>query len=526
MDRYILGVHSGHDSSACLYKNNQLLYAIARERLTRNKHDSGEPIECIEYLLKAAGITYNQISLVVRVNWYDSTEINDDYYKKFSKVIVRYEHHLFHAYAASLAAKFDKTLIYIMDGRGCRPVDNGCSSLSEEDLFEAESLYLLDNGEITELQAEKKYAVHESASKHKYKWGSHMDSIGYAYADVSRLIFKDYNAAGKVMALAAYGVGNADVPECLYFDKKLHVRKEWLDYLNSQDYPLSYELQTAKNIACALQFELESYIQTRIKYFSEKYNVLDFCFSGGVALNCLNNGKLINSGLINSLGLFPASGDDGISIGAGLWAIRKIFKDKSKIEWDYALGKSYGEICYDESVLFQVIKDIHDDKIIGLFEGGSEYGPRALCNRSIIASAKSKNMKDRLNLQIKHRENFRPFGGVILERNLKKITDDRIASPLMLSAINIKPEMIDYMPALVHKDNTVRIQVIYENQNKKLIWKILDYLEKKYGELVLINTSFNGKGEPIVESQSDALLSAKRMKLEYVYMNGEKVDII
>ena len=124
MKRYVLGVHSGHDSSACLFCDNQLVIAIEKERLSRKKHDSGEPIECIEYILKEAELEYSDIDLVVRVNWFNSNELNDEYYKVFKNVIVRYEHHLFHAYAVTLVMD-GEGIIYIVDGRGCRPKDNG-----------------------------------------------------------------------------------------------------------------------------------------------------------------------------------------------------------------------------------------------------------------------------------------------------------------------------------------------------------------------------------------------------------------
>ena len=264
---------------------------------------------------------------------------------------------------------------------------------------------------------------------------------------------------------------------------------------------------------------------TRIRYLSEKYSTKDFCLGGGVALNCLNNGKLINSKVIDSLGIFPACGDDGISIGAGIWAIRNVFKDKRRIEWEYSLGKKYVNFYYNSMEIARVSEDLYNNKIIGIFEDGIEYGPRALCKRSIIASAKDRRMKDILNQNIKHREHFRPFGGVILERNLKKITDEKTASPLMLSAIHVKSDLAVQIPALIHKDNTVRIQVVCDNQKNSSIWKILDYMERYYNEIVLINTSFNCKDEPIVETISDAILSGKRMGLEYIFIGGERVMI-
>lgn len=513
MSRYIIGVHSGHDSSACLMRDNEIIFAIEKERLTRKKHDSGEPAECIEYVLKAAGITYSDVDLVVRVNWYDSKELDDEYYKQFSKVIVRYEHHLFHAYAVSLDMQ-ENALAYVIDGRGCRPLDNHESDM--EGYFEAESVYLFDGNKMNIL--EKRYAKHYSKA---YQWGSHMDSIGYAYADVSRLVFQDYNAAGKIMALAAYGTENIAIPKALRYDSAyMSVSSEWLDFLNALDYPLDYHSQLAKDISFGLQKEVEEYIGSRIKSLSEKYHCNHIGISGGVALNCKNNGIIFNKYRLDDLYIFPACGDNGIAVGAAVWAARELFKDNRKISWKFDLGKKYDRVRYSEEDIDKAVDILHQGNVIGIFENGSEFGPRALCNRSLLALASKPEMKDYLNSTIKHRELFRPFGGVILERNIQMLTNEKIANDYMLSAVRVKKEVREKIPALVHKDGTIRLQIVRENRKDSSIWKILEKMEEKYNEFILINTSFNGIGEPIVETPDDARISAAKNGIEYILMHG------
>ena len=513
MNRYVLGVHSGHDSSACLFCDCRMVMAIERERLTRKKHDSGEPIECIEYILDANGLDYSDIDLVVRVNWYNSAEKNDDYYSRFKNVLIRYEHHLFHAYSVSITMD-NPGIIYVIDGRGCRPTDN--NENGEHNVFETESVYFYDGTKISFL--EKTYEKHYSNA---YIWGSHMNSIGYIYADVSRLIFQDYNAAGKIMALASYGKKNDDIPKVIeYENNTMAVSKKWLEYLNSQPYPLDYNTQIAKDISYSLQCEVEKYIKMRVDVFIEKYKSRTLALCGGVALNCKNNGELFNHCDLEKLYLFPACGDNGIAVGAAVWGIRNYFKDNSKLSWKYDLGKKYGQVCYSQESIQEAVKLLYEGNVIGIFENGSEFGPRALCNRSLLALPSYPGIKNYLNSKIKHREWFRPFGGVMLERNISKLTDDRIPNDNMLVAIKVKKDWIGIIPDLVHVDETVRVQIIRQDRKNSTIYRILEELERKYGEFILINTSFNGKGEPIVETPDEAKKTALEIGIEYIILNG------
>lgn len=512
MARYILGIHSGHDSSACLLKDDEIFLAIEKERLTRKKHDSGEPKECVEYLLNAAKISPRDINLVVRNNWFDSTELDDDYYKKFPRVIVNKNHQLFHAYAVSvLVPQNMSALIWIVDGRGCRPQDCGNSS-EGKNLFEAESVYRLEKGHIIEL--EKRFAEHRPKA---FKWGSHIDMIGYAYSAVSKTIFRDYNAAGKVMALASFGQEDFKIPRVLQGGDKL-ISEDWLNYVDCLELSPDWRSDVAKNLSYAIQNALEIYSESRVKNLVEKYRCKNICLSGGVALNCKNNGRLANLPDVENLFLFPASGDNGLSIGAAIWAARKIFDDYSPIKFKYALGKNYGQIENSPRDIEKVVKLLIGGEVVGIFENGSEFGPRALCNRSLTAAATNLEMKNILNAKIKRREEFRPFGGIILEKNLSRITDEKVASDYMLSAIHVKKNFLREYPALCHEDGTIRIQILRDENLSA--YKILDAYERRTGKFLLINTSFNAKNEPIVETPQEALTCAKNIGVKYILCNG------
>lgn len=517
MSRYILGVHSGHDSSACLVKDNAILYAIEKERLTGKKHDSGDPTECIEYLLETAAILPRDISLVVRNNWFDSKELNDDYYSKFPNVVINKNHQLFHACATSLLVPVGmNALIWVVDGRGCRPEDCGFAD-DKPNMFEAESVYCTFNGQIKLL--EKIFAEYRPKA---FKWGSHIDTIGYAYSAVSKTIFADSNAAGKIMALAAFGHEDENIPHVLSGDGSL-INEDWLRFINSLPSPLDWRTTVAKNLSFSIQKALEAYAQKRITDLVEKYACKNVGIGGGVALNCKNNGRLANANNVDNLFIFPASGDNGLSVGAAVWAARTIFNDYSPIAWRYDLGKIYAPCVYSHDDIEKTVDLLISGKVVGVFENGSEFGPRALCNRSLLATATASDIKTKLNGKIKQRESFRPFGGIILEKNLSRMTDEKIPSDLMLSAIHAKKNILRQYPALPHEDNTIRMQIV-RNENSSA-YKILSLYEKKTGKFLLINTSFNAKNEPIVETPAEAETCAKKIGIDAILLNGKLINI-
>lgn len=520
MDRYIIGVHSGHDASACLFKNNKLIYAIEKERLTRIKHDEGEPIECIKYLLDSAKILPKNVDLVVRSNWYNSNLLNNSFYKKFPNVIENFQHHLLHAYALSLVNQGQDMIIFVVDGRGCRPIDcNYFIEKADDNLFESESIYYLRNKFI--LPIKKVFSIHK---KNVYKWGSFLNSLGYIYNSVSKSIFSDNNSAGKVMALSSFGKDNNKIPN-IFIDKNYNeINQKFLDFINSLDLPINWKSNIAKDLSFKVQQALENYFNNRINNYIRKYRIHNIGIIGGTALNCKNNGKISNLKNVKKLNLFPACGDNSLSIGAAVWAIREYYLDTSTIIWSVYSGKKYKDTIIDNNEITRLVNLLKNNVIIGLFEKESEFGPRALCHRSIICKASNIDMKNRLNDEIKHRENFRPFGGVILEENLHKITNEKIFNPYMLVAVKIKDSYKIKVPALLHIDNTVRIQIIKDKTS--LIYHILKKYEQLTGEIMLINTSFNAKEEPIVETEVDAIHCASKIKLPYVMISGKLIKIL
>jgi len=518
MASWILGTHSGHNSSACLLNDNRVVCAIEKERLTRKKNDSGDPIECVEYVLKSAEINYQAVDLVVRSNWYDSKELSNEYYKRFRNTLNLLPHHLLHAYASSICCIDEPYLIFIMDGRGCRPQDNNETRLSGDNLFETESVFLFKDGIISLL--ENRYAVHY---KHKYKWGTHIDSIGYAYDIVCKIVFGSRQTAGKIMALAAFGNLNDDIPGPFIDDTKYGVliNPQWITYLDELPFPIGWDNKTAKDLAFSIQKALEKYIKSKIEHFMSKYNINNVVLGGGIGLNCKNNGIIANLPNINNYSVYCACGDSGLSLGAAIWGYRNIFQGRKRIEWTYGLGKKYMKSMplIIGNIPQQIAELLIENKVVGIFQNGAEFGPRALGNRSILASPRTLEMKYYLNT-LKGRELFRPFGGMILSKNLPRITLQKLASPYMLSAAEIFEHQKQLFPALIHQDGTIRLQIIDDNDENILCRNILSELEALSKDFIIINTSFNGQNEPIVETPEQAMRSAIKMGLDYVIIDG------
>lgn len=515
MSKLVIGTHSGHDASACLLVDNKVVCAISKERLTRKKHDSGEPSECVEYILSNFKLEPKDVNLVVRSNWHDSKELNDEYYNQFDNVIVSNQHHLFHAYAASISAGSQPSIALVVDGRGCRPIDNG-SRCNANGLFETESVYFIKDGKIFEL--EKEYRPY---TKNQFEWGSYIESVGYAYGIVSKKIFSSTHAAGKVMALASFSDCKYSIPEPFDYGEggKFSVNKDWLKFMIKTPNKIDWGSRLAKNIAHSVQSSLETYYRHRTHWLAVKYNCSKFTLAGGTALNCKNNGLVANYPWVDGVNLFPACGDDGLCIGAAVWALREYFNDMSPVDYRISQGVTYSTSSPSVSDNARKIAELLASGEIGaMFSGGSEFGPRALGHRSILSAAHSYDLKDKLNTFIKKREPFRPFGAMVLCSNLNKITSNRLANPYMLSAAKIRPEIKKDYPGVVHIDGSVRLQIIEEDGN--LMHQILLEFEKLTGQLLIINTSFNGCNEPIVETPQQAQVSATALGLNFLYLDG------
>jgi predicted NodU family carbamoyl transferase len=276
------------------------------------------------------------------------------------------------------------------------------------------------------------------------------------------------------------------------------------------------------------QFYLEKVMVDYATYLHNVTKSKNLCIAGGVGLNSVANKKILDNAPFENIFIQPASGDSGLALGTALWASHQIKKNPVKWRMDNAyLGRDY-----DEKEILDAIsgsgcnykklenpqataaKLLADEKIIGWFQGKSEYGPRALGNRSILCSPIPSGMKDKLNMQVKHRESFRPFAPACLQESAGEYFKLDCPSPFMLLIARVKK---DNVPAITHVDGTARVQTVNINQNPKF-YSLIKEFQKLTGVPVVLNTSFNDSGEPIVETPKDAVRTFKSTNLDALIM--------
>jgi carbamoyltransferase len=329
------------------------------------------------------------------------------------------------------------------------------------------------------------------------------------------------------MGLAPYG-RHGQVKNLLELtDGKLHV-PHWTTDLkqpyiqDGSSWEKSPAMRHWEDLAWRVQDDTENVLLARARWLRETTGAKNLTIAGGVALNCVANGRVAREAGFDNVWIQPAAGDDGIAIGCAYYGWLEILKQRRNFVMEHSyIGKPYDDqdvatalkrflvriqidarrsddICRDTAKL------LADQRVIGWFQGGSEFGPRALGNRSLLGDPRKPEMKDILNSRVKHRQAFRPFAPIVLAERMKDIFEGDEDSPFMLIAKPVRPEWRDKIPAIVHVDGTARIQTVREATNP-MLYRLLREFDALTGVPVLINTSFNIKGEPIVETPRDAV---------------------
>ena len=557
--KYILGIkYGGHDSSAALLVNGKLIAACAQERYTRDKHSKLFPKEAVKDCLKIAGITIDQINEIAFVNdfklmirdlylkpailndkrldfllndldrikeWMDMSQIirkNLNYKGKINY----YRHHLCHVASAYYPSGFKDSLCLSIDGVG---------------EFETGIIASGKSGKIKVLNNENAYP----------------HSLGLLYSAITHYLgWKHHCDEGIIMGLAPYGNSSAKIPgqknktyksifkKILTEEKnfKYKINLEFIDYYTVRDKWVTDKFiiifgpkrkwkeplkNHHKNIAAALQDQLEHVVLNQLKKARKKFKLDKLCLAGGVALNCSLNGKIAKSKIFKEIFIQPASGDDGTAYGASLLAYaskNKKFMPKkmhnfykgsvfSQKQIREQLIKSKVEYETPKNLYKEVSKYLEKGKIIGWFQGGSEFGPRALGNRSILCRPYPEQMKDHLNIRVKFREEFRPFAPSVLNEYRDDFFHINQDSPHMLMACKIKKKKFKTIPAIVHVDGTCRVQTVKKEINERF-YNLISEFHKLTGIPVLLNTSFNVKGQPIVNTPLEAIETFKTTKID------------
>ena len=486
-----------HDASICILKDNEITSYKMEERFSRIKHDLN-----FDHVLNDLKDTFFDKVIITQHFLDDYTYSLEKVKDKLSKisyqelVIEKEKHHLYHAYSGFYNSKFDEAICFSVDASGAI-LDNG--------EIEIESVYYLkrDKKEIKLYQRTREFRTVE-VNDSFWEYISSLDknnlSVGEQYQKISsKFGYNPVDGAGKIMGLAQY---------------KNH--KEKLQYpCNSKEW------KERVDEAYYLQQETQTHILNLISKYTEQTGIKNVVISGGYALNCVANYYYLKQLKDINLYVDPICFDAGITIGAAYYHC----EDKTKIEPLRNVYIGHQEETYDsngletEQVSYDDIVNLLLQKnITALFQGKSEAGQRALGNRSLLFDPRVVNGKDIVN-QIKRRENFRPFAGTILQEEAHKWFNmlSLEESPYMQYAMDAFKNAIEQVPAIIHADNTCRIQTITQEQNSHFYNLIYRFFEKT-GVPMLMNTSFNLGGEPLVETIEHAIHTLKSSMIEYLYL--------
>ncbi len=554
---WILGVSYSHNGAACLLHGDELVVAIQEERLSgikRARIDHYQESLAVRYCLAHAGITLGDIDVLVACHFSVASPPAQSLVHATAAPPKRYltiPHHLGHAHAAFATSGLPSAVVLIVDGQGGAiahlpphertPLKRGVvPGLVQES--EVISIYRASTTEMTLLE---KHAgdwmptYRQMTASKDTRSLQQFGSLGGMYSAVSALIFGDAMEAGKVMGLAPYGTPTFPVEAFLsidddgcfhYSDRLLAVHRDLAPWPANRD--------TFVDLAASTQAALEHALVYLARRARELGGSDRLCYAGGVALNSVANELLCTTLGFTDVHIMPAAEDSGAAIGAAFYGLRalggthrfghragndSVGRPYSSAEITATIARiPYLEVVPADDVLDQTVSLLCDGKIVGWFEGRSELGPRSLGQRSILCDARRPDGKAVLNDRVKHRESFRPFAPVILRHEIENWFDVAPGwgeSPYMLRVCTFKPEKRDAVPAVVHVDGTGRVQTVTADANGRL-FQLVERFGQRTGVPILLNTSFNLAGEPIIETPEDALFCMLGTGVDAVVLDG------
>ena len=553
---YILGTALSHDGSSCLLKDGTIVCAIEKERLTRKKHDGGNDLLTVQYCLDYAGITVDDLSLVVQAANFEKDTIQKDRYqgKRYFNAdcavpFVSISHHLAHAYSAIGTCPYDEFNVLIIDGCGS-PLPQ-CDDLDDAIIFkddgiglnaEKDSFYHFSNNGLQSILKDFSILNPEAINGNRMPTTRH--SIGGLYSMISQYVFGNMDDAGKLMGLAPYG--NKDTFTDKIFtltDGRVFVSDSIFHLLDkpASSYPdFKDRFKYFADVAAWVQKEVEEAILYTVNQRLQYKPHSNLCYAGGVALNAVANARILRESEIKNLYMAPAAADNGLSLGCAYYGWLQILKKPRVMH----KGSTYFGKCYTDreietdvnrfindhpeiSVRYAFETDIcdtasgllADGKVIGWFQGQSEFGPRALGNRSILADGRKEGVQKFINRDIKFREDFRPFAPAVMAEDATEYFEYGYESPYMILVDKVKEKYKDVYKEVVHVNGSARVQTVTPQSNH-LFYDLLNKFKQKTDSGILLNTSLNKKGTPIVETAYEALTLFHETQMDVLVVHG------
>ena len=551
---WILGYCATHNGAVCLLQGDKIIAAVQEERLTGIKRARLGRLDeslAFRYCLEAGGIEAKDLDIVVGAYFSGDVVVGTSVVAQDRPTkLITIPHHLAHAAGVFALSGFQESAVLVVDGQG-----GLADSLPPSELINVKRSTVPDlrrwaetitiyvaNG--TEIRCVEKHLGEWMPDLKNLRRGQPMQtfgSIGGMYSSVSHQIFGDAMDAGKVMGLAAFGRHSYPTEDFFTISEDgrfLFSDKIVKRYANVAHWPENQ--RENQDLATSVQHALEDSIFYLVEHTSELTSMPNLCYAGGVALNAITNEQIVQRSYFDDVYIMAAAEDSGTAIGAayyGLWQLGKVHRPVRHHndsvgrtylarEIDRAISTTpYVEVVATEDSIQSVVELLAEGKIIGWFSGGSELGPRALGQRSILSDARSQQTKTRLNARVKHREAFRPFAPLVLEEetaNWFDVPSIAPTSPLMLRTFPFRKDMAEVVPAVVHEDGTGRLQTLNAKDYPGLYDLVIRYFHKT-GVPIIVNTSFNVMGEPIVETPEDALWCLLYTDLDYCFLEDRLV---
>jgi carbamoyltransferase len=545
--QYHLGINLGHERSVAIVKDGEILVAIEQERIDRQKYSPGymlhSPGDASQIQLPHEAIRYAIDTLDIAMGDLETITANmpgHDYAPDILRRVLPPElvhkvqripsHHLAHAYSAYYPSGFEESIVLVADASG--------STIDRQ--TESYTIYTGKGTQITTLHSET-VAAHLAG----------LSTLGFVYEYVTRKagFVSQVNEkvrhaeSGKLMGLAPFGRHQPHFQRWIQtmaddFSLKISAYDIFLEiaaleklYDNGEGKP--YLRSYLVDLAYKVQQELEQALLHIVGLAVKRTGLKKLCIAGGIGLNSVANYKLLQQLGLDDIFIFPAAGDGGIATGCALWAYHNaggskrstltkagFGKQYSVEEVEFAISQFAADIVVEElspaSIVPRAAQSLAQGNVVARFAGGSEYGPRALGQRSIMADPTFKRMKDIINARVKFREAFRPFAPVIPLESVSTVFEQQVAAPFMLVVPQIKKEFHELIPSVTHVDGTGRVQTVTAADNPYFHSLCHQLVRERQGVPVLLNTSFNVAGQPIVETPAEAIETFLNTDIDYL----------
>jgi len=535
----VVGINRTQDGSIAVLKGRSLAYSVQKERFSRRKHHWGRlgdlPKHYLPHLPELAG----PIDLVVEGFSSDAEIESLSAYR--SELVenlgptraVLVSHHLSHLYSAFYPSPFEQAAGLVIDAQGSRvrdfTEDVELPAGTPDDLLEISSFYRCERGRVRCVA--------------KQLWDGDWDrpaGLGCFYSMLTRMLWPTGEGnEGKVMGLAPFGDADVDaLPDLEVRGHEVFIPDEWLRRFRERDRYRFFvdgngEFQDCANLAAAGQRAFENALLRVVAWLHDQTGLEDLVFAGGTALNCSANGRLIRESPFARVFIPPSPHDGGTALGCALYGLVDLLGEPCEFRWENDfLGPEPDPAQIEAAVrhlpdgltverpadlVAAMIDMLADAKVLGLHHGRSESGPRALGNRSIIGDPRVPEMRDYINFEVKGREWFRPLAPLVLSDHAAQIFEVDRPAPFMQYAAQVRPPYQAQFPGITHVDGSARLQTV-EPVNTPFLHRLLTAWNERTRTPILINTSLNGPGDPLVETPEQAIDTLHRTGMHALAM--------